>query len=151
MILLWILLGVLSFCFLIGLTPLCVTAIYDSDGPLVYANAGPVRIKLYPRPEKGETAPPKKKKAKTASTTDGTKPKKKLSGGAIDLFRELIGLVIEAQAHVRNKLHIQELTVYLTIGGRGDDPAKAAQLYGVAWAALGNLIPALEQVFVIKK
>ena len=33
----------------------------------------------------------------------------------------------------------------------GDDPCDLATNYGKAWAALGNLIPLLEQVFVIRK
>ena len=150
MTVLWILLGIAAVCLLIGAIPLSVTAIYDGDGPNVTAKAGPVKILLYPRPETGNKSPKKEKKKKSAEAEDTPKKKKKLTGGAIDLFRELIGLVIEAQAHLRNKLHLQELTVYLTLGGLGDDPAKAAKLYGTAWAALGNLIPLLEQVFVIK-
>ena len=33
----------------------------------------------------------------------------------------------------------------------GDDPADLATNYGKAWLALGNLMPLLERVFVIRK
>ena len=33
----------------------------------------------------------------------------------------------------------------------GDDPCDLAINYGKAWAAVGNLVPLLEQIFVIKK
>ena len=33
----------------------------------------------------------------------------------------------------------------------GDDPCDLAVNYGRAWAALGNLMPLLERIFVIKK
>ena len=33
----------------------------------------------------------------------------------------------------------------------GDDPCDLAVNYGKAWAALGNLMPQLERVFIIKK
>ena len=69
----------------------------------------------------------------------------------IPMFRELLGLAIEAQASLRNKLRITELILHLTVGGFGEDPAKPAILYGRAWAALGNLMPLLMQAFRIEK
>ena len=152
MLALWIVLGILAVFWLIGRVPLGVTAVYDENGPRVDATAGPFRIRLYPRPPKD---PAKSKKQKPPKQDKTKEPEQKSQekqplGGQLPLFRKLIGMVLEAQAKVRNKLRIRELTLHLTVGGKGDDPAKAAMLYGSAWAAIGNLMPLLERTFRIE-
>ena len=49
----------------------------------------------------------------------------------------------------RRKLHVRRLELNIVLGG--GDPCDLATNYGKAWAALGNLWPKLEQLFVIKK
>ena len=49
----------------------------------------------------------------------------------------------------RRKLRINQLELKLTMAG--DDPCDLAVNYGRAWAAVGNLMPQLERLFVIKK
>ena len=49
----------------------------------------------------------------------------------------------------RRKLRVNVLELKLILAG--DDPCDLAVNYGKAWAALGNLLPRLERVFVIKK
>lgn len=153
MLALWIVLGILAVFWLIGRVPLGVTAVYDGEGPRVDAVAGPFRIRLYPRPKKDPAKQKKQKKQKAQKKEEKqeTEQREKRSlGGQLPLFRELLGLVLEAQAVFRNKLRIRELTLHLTVGGKGDDPAKAAMLYGSAWAAIGNLLPLLERAFRIE-
>lgn len=118
---------------------------YQESGATVVARLGPVRILLYPRAdtEKTDEAQKKEKPSKEHSTLEPPKPK----GGKLSAFRELLGLIIQAQADLRNKLRIRELTLYLTVGGKGDNPAAAGILTGSAWAALGGLIPLLESSF----
>ena len=53
----------LGILILLAVLPLGVSAIYDSDGPLVKVIAGPVRLTVYPRPKK------QKKKKKSAKKT----------------------------------------------------------------------------------
>lgn len=150
MLALWIVLGILAALGLIGCIPVGVTAVYDERGPRADAVAGPFRIRLYPRPAREEPAPKQKaSKQKKAQETQSAAEKPPL-GGKLPLFRELIGLVLEAQSALRNKLRIRELTLHLTVGGKGDDPAQAAILYGSAWAAIGNLLPLLERAFRIE-
>ena len=56
---------------------------------------------------------------------------------------------MELLGDFRRKLRIKRLELRLIMAG--DDPSNLAMNYGKAWAALGNLIPQLERVFVIKK
>lgn len=76
---------------------------------------------------------------------------KTLIGGNLPLFRELLGLALEAVGRIRRKLEITDLKLYLSLGGFGDDPANAAMLYAKAWAAIGALTPVLENSFTIRK
>ena len=72
-----------------------------------------------------------------------------LSGG-VDGILELLDLGVQTLGDLRRKLRVNELTLYVRIGG-SDDPAKAAMGYGRAWAAIGAITPSLERLFVIKK
>ena len=155
-----ILLCILGLILLLCFVPVGVTAEYSSEGPLVLAHAGPVRLKLIPKKEKSEKGEKpkkekkekkeKKKKDETGEEKEQEKPKKKI-GGMIPMFRELLGLVIPILSRFTNKLRIRELILQLTVGGFGEDPAKQAILYGRAWAALGNLMPVLMKTFRIEK
>ena len=63
---------------------------------------------------------------------------------------QLLDLAFGTLGDLRRKLRVNELTLYVLIGG-ADDPAKAAMGYGRAWAAIGAITPSLERLFVIKK
>ena len=77
------------------------------------------------------------------------KPNPILSGG-VDGILQLLDIVLDTLGDLRRKLRVNELTLYVHIGG-SDDPAKAAMGYGRAWAAIGAITPSLERLFVIKK
>ena len=77
------------------------------------------------------------------------KPNPILSGG-VDGILQLLDIVLDTLGDLRRKLRVNELTLYVRIGG-SDDPAKAAMGYGRAWAAIGAITPSLERLFVIKK
>ena len=49
----------------------------------------------------------------------------------------------------RRKLRLDNLRVKLIMAA--DDPCDLAVNYGRTWAAVGNLLPQLERIFVIKK
>ena len=61
----------------------------------------------------------------------------------------LVDLACDTLGDLRRKLRVEVLVLHVTLGG--SDPAKAAILYGRAWALIGMLNPKLEQLFVIKK
>lgn len=147
MLALWILLGLVLLVVLLGCLPVSVTAEYQMAGATLFARLGPLKIRLYPEKETVRT----EQKPDKALGEKGTTEKKSPKGGKIGPFKELLALVLQAQADFRNKLRIRELTLYLTVGGKGDDPATAGILTGSTWAALGSLIPLLESSFRIEQ
>lgn len=136
----------LAVVILLAVLPLGVSARYDSDGALVYILAGPVRLKVYPRPKKTKDRPqaPKQTEKTTASTQE-----KETSGGSIKDFLPIIRLILELLSDFRRKLRVDRLELNVVLAG--DDPCDLATNYGKAWAALGTLWPQLERLFVIKK
>ena len=102
------------------------------------------------KPEKPKKSPKKQKKSTEAPKTEAApsqQPPKK--GGSLKKFLPLIRLGLDLLDSFRQKLRVDELELNLILAG--DDPCDLALNYGRAWAALGNLIPKLEQYFVIKK
>lgn len=126
--------------------PLGVDAEYSEEGPALKAVAGKLSIPVYPREkkEKKDKRTPKEKKPKDETP----KPKEK-RGGKISFFKELLGTGLGMLGALRRKLRMEQLTLHLTVGGAGDDPAAAAIVYGRAWAAIGGLTPLLEKNFEI--
>ena len=155
----------LGILVLLGILPLGASVKYDADGPLVKVIAGPIRITVYPRdkkpkkekkqkdPESAEKKPEKMAKPapeKETTTQPSTKeePEKK-SGGPITDFLPLLQVALDLLNDFRRKLRVNLLEVKLVMAG--DDPCDLAMNYGRAWTAIGNLLPRLENVLVIKK
>ena len=155
----WIItLGILV---LLAILPLGASVQYDADGPLVKLIAGPVRIKLFPRSKKpkkekkpkeakAEQKPAAKKKS-TRKKTEETKaePEKKKSGGPVTDFLPLLKVALDLLNDFRRKLRVNRLEAKVVMAG--GDPCDLAINYGRAWTAIGNLMPRLEEVLVIKK
>ena len=139
---------------LLAVLPLGVNAVYDGNGPVARLIAGPIRVQIYPSKSKKEekVKKDKKKTEKSANSTEaqktGTKstPKK---GGSVRDFFPLITLLLELLGDFRRKLRVNKLELRIIMAG--DDPCDLAVNYGKAWAALGNLMPQLERLFVIRK
>ena len=155
----------LGILVLLGILPLGASVKYDADGPLVKVIAGPIRITVYPRdkkpkkekkqknPETSEkkpqkTAKPDPKKETTTQPSIKEEPEKK-SGGPITDFLPLLQVALDLLNDFRRKLRVNLLEVKLVMAG--DDPCDLAMNYGRAWTAIGNLLPRLENVLVIKK
>ncbi|MBQ9167676.1 MAG: DUF2953 domain-containing protein [Oscillospiraceae bacterium] len=149
---------VLAVLILLAILPLGAKVRYDSEGFLVRAIAGPIQITLFPRKKKTD----KPDKAKDKKQDDGTelkpqqeqksapKDKKENSkGGSILDFMPLVNVALDFLGDFRRKLRVNYLEMKLVMGG--GDPCDLAVNYGKAWAALGNLMPHLERLFVIKK
>lgn len=155
---------------LLAVLPLGVSVKYDEDGVLLKLIIGPVKITLFPRPKKDQK--PKKKKEKTkekkeepkpepaqqpapeaASPTPDKKPEakqeKKKSGGSVTDFLPLVKTALDMLGAFRRRLRLNVLELKLIMAA--DDPCDLAVNYGRAWAAVGNFLPRLEKVFVIKK
>ena len=76
-------------------------------------------------------------------------PEQKEKGGSLTRFLPLIKLGLRFLGDFRRKLRLDNL--YLRLILAGDDPCDLAVNYGRIWAAVGNLMPRLERLFVIKK
>ena len=138
----------LAVLILILLLPVGIRAVYNEYGAFAWLLIGPVRFLLHPgKPTKrsGKTET-KRSTENFPSKADKTSANK---GGKLTDFLPLAKIVLEALGELRRKLKIKRLEMKLILGG--DDPCDLSIHYGRAWAALGNLMPLLEQVFVIKK
>ena len=158
---LWITLGIFT---LLAILPLGVRVLYDAEGPLVKIVLGPFKLTVFPRPKK-EEKPKKEKKqepkqeAKQESKEENLpkppqappepKPAKEKKGGSLTDFLPFVKLAFDFLGDFRRKLRLNEL--YLRLILASDDPCDLAVNYGKTWTAVGNLIPALERWFVIKK
>ena len=96
-------------------------------------------------------APAEKKQAADTAGTAGTegKTEKKTGGGSVTDFLPLVKTVFDMLGAFRRRLRLNVLEVKVILAG--GDPCDLALNYGRAWAAIGNLQPQLEKIFVIKK
>lgn len=140
----------LAILVLLALLPLGVSVRYDQDGWLVKVITGPMRLTLYPakkrKPKK--QAKPKEEKPAEKNAASASKPQQK-QGGSLSEFLPLVQLAVAFLRDFRRKLRINRLEMRLIMAA--DDPCDLAVNYGRTWAAVGNLIPQLERLFVIKK
>lgn len=139
-------LGILLF---LAILPIGVGFNYDSNGPAVYALAGPFHIALNlsksASEKSGKEAPNKKTKA---TPNDANKASEK-RGGSIKDFMPLVRTGLAFLNQFRRKLRVRRLELNVVLGG--GDPGDLGIQYGRAWASLGNLWPKLEEIFIIKK
>lgn len=147
----------------LSMLPLGASVRYDSDGVCVRVIAGPVKITLFPRPKKRKVSRKTKqkeeqqsKKAAVAQKQESTVQERKQdekaqqkTGGPWTDFLPLVKVGLDMLGAFRRKLRVNVLELKLIMAG--NDPCDLAVNYGKAWAALGNLLPRLERVFVIKK
>ncbi len=145
----------------LAILPLGVRVRYNDTGFLLRVIVGPMKITVFPRkkkPKKQKTEPKKKKTEKKQETTDSgdrppqppkptSEPKEK--GGSLTRFLPLVRLGLKFLGDFRRKLRVDNL--YLRLVLAGDDPCDLAVNYGRVWAAVGNMMPQLERLFVIKK
>ncbi len=157
----WITLGIL---FLLAILPLGVSVHYNAEGAIVRIILGPIKLtvvpakKKPPKEKKKKKEKPKKEKKKTPpkprqvgadAPPPEPKPEKKEEGGSILDFLPLVKTLFDFLGDFRRKLRLDNLQLKLIMAG--GDPYNLALNYGRAWAAVGNLLPKLEQWFVIRK
>ena len=145
----------------LAILPLGVHVRYNDAGFLLRVIAGPVKITVFPRkkkPKKQKTKQKKQKAGKRPESTDSGDtppqppkpvPEPKEKGGSLTRFLPLVKLGLKFLGDFRRKLRVDNLFLRLILAG--DDPCNLAVNYGRAWAAVGNLMPQLERLFVIKK
>ena len=143
----------------LAMLPLGVRIRYSDAGFLLKVIAGPLKITLYPRRKKPKKQKKKQEKQSSENGEPSTgsgqtqpaepAPEQKERGGSLTRFLPLIQLGLRFLGDLRKKLRLDQL--YLRLILAGDDPCDLAVNYGRAWAAVGNLLPQLERLFVIKK
>lgn len=136
---------------LLAVLPVGVSAIYNTYGPLVRLIMGPVKITVYPA-KKEKKEKPKKDKPKTPAKKQQPSIKakeKEQKGGSFTDFLPLVDLILNFLGTFRRKLRVNRLEMKLIMAA--DDPCDLAVNYGKAWAGVGNLMPQLERLFIIKK
>ena len=143
----------LGILVLLAITPVGVLAGYNADGILLRIVAGPVKITILPsrkkekKPKEKAPKPKKEKPAKPKNAAPAAKKEEK--GGSVLDFLPLLQIVFDFLGEFRRKLRVDRLELKLILAG--GDPATLGINYGKAWAAVGNLMPQLERVFVIRK
>ena len=158
--------------FLLAVLPLGVRIRYNSDGLLVRLILGPVKMTVFPVPkkkQKKEKSKAKKSKAekkeasseRTEAAETNPKPlpqppqppkekkKKKERGGSLLDFLPLVKTALDLLNDFRRKLRVDDLYLRLILGS--SDPCDLAVNYSRTWTAVGNLMPQLDRLFVIKK
>jgi len=146
---------------LLAVLPLGVRVKFDSEGPLVKVILGPVKLTVYPLPKKEKKKKKQDKKQETQEENPEEnlpkapqppkqkKAKEKKQGGSLADFIPFVKLLFGFLGDFRRKLRLDHLYLRLILGS--SDPCDLAVNYGKTWAAVGNLLPALETWFVIKK
>lgn len=120
--------------------PIGFRAVYRQDAPGVWLLIGPFKLRVYPKT---------KSKEKPPATKTKSSPKPSQKGGSYKDFQPVISTVTEFLGEFRRKIRVNHLELKMILAG--DDPADLAVNYGRAWIALGNLMPQLERLFIIKK
>ena len=88
-------------------------------------------------------------KDKTASEKNMRPLVEEEKGGSWTDFLPLVEMILDFMGDFRRKLRVNVLEVNLVLAG--GDPCDLAIQYGKYCAAMGNLWPRLEELFVIKK
>lgn len=146
----WIITVVILFA--LAILPLGASVLYNQDGLFAFLILGPLHLKIFPMNKKdtrGKKVNTKPQKKEAVPSGPKKKTKENKSGGSITDFLSLVQIALDFLGDFRRKLRVNRLEMKLTLAG--GDPCDLAVNYGRAWAALGNLLPLLEQVLVIKK
>ena len=139
----------LAVIVILACLPLGVSAKYDDGGPIVRLILGPVRYTIVPEKKKPKKAKAEKETGEKPVAKSEKAPAQKQSGGKVTDFIPIAKIVWELLTECGRKLRINVLELKVVLAG--GDPCDLAVNYGKAWAALGNLVPQLERLFIIKK
>lgn len=144
----WIIaLGILT---LLAMLPLGISVDYSKAGLGVKLHIGPIGFFLYPKKKgKKQEQPERKAEPSQLKASHARGEEKQKAGGSLKDFLPLVKTALELLKDLRRKIRVKEL--YLRLILASSDPADLAMNYGRTWTALGNLMPQLEQLFVIRK
>lgn len=156
--------GIFFVCLLVlAWIPLGIRASYGEAGFEARVIAGPLKITLFPRKNrkrksKNTDSSEKNAQETTKASSEKKRPKTETtekdepgmqSGGSLERFVPWIRLALDFLGALRRKIRLDNLYLHVVLAG--EDPCDLAVNYGRAWAAVGDLLPKLERVFVIGK
>ena len=156
--------GIFFVCLLVlAWIPLGIRVSYGEAGFEARVIAGPVKITLFPRKKRKkkpkttdssektteETTKASSEKKRPKTETTGKDEPGMQSGGSLDRFVPWIRLALDFLGALQRKIRLDNLYLHVVLAG--DDPCDLAVNYGRAWAAVGDLLPKLERIFVIRK
>jgi len=139
---LYVVLAILALLILLLLLRVGVVLEYSDEGFLLEFTVGPFSKRIYPGEEKKK--PEKEKKPAKAPEREKTEKK----GGAMSNFKKTWAFIRQIILRLRRKFRMDELTLHVTAAG--ENPVKVALAYGGVSAAVGMILPVLEQNFNIK-
>lgn len=153
-----------TILFLLAIFPLGAGIRYDENGFAAKLVLGFVKLTVFPLPnwlkslisKKPKETPQQEQQAKPEAKKPEQQPPKKEApqkpqpkGGSWTDFLPFVQLGLNFLSDFRWKLRLNHLVLNINLGGT--DPSTLALVYGNTWAAVGNLLPRLERIFVIKK
>ncbi len=133
---------ILAVLILLSLVRVGGIAEYSAAGFTAKVRIGPVRITVYPVKEKKEKIK-KKKEPKESEENLPSKP-----GGSLVMLKKYLPMLTDTAGRLCRKIQVDRL--YLDLIAAANDPASAAMGYGYANAAVGMILPLLENNFTIK-
>ena len=134
---------VLLCLLLVGFLPLGIRAWYKHGKGSVILMIGPLRLSVYPQKQRRSQ---KNGVKKDGFESHAQAAKKRRS--FMDYF-PIVQLICDFLKDFRTKLRINDLRFKAILAE--DDPCDLSVHYGQAWAAVGNVMPLLENSFTIKK
>lgn len=136
---------ILAALLLLGQIRFGAQVLYSSAGVKLKLKIGPVKITLLPQKEKKrpEKKPKKPKKPKKAAEGPPLGPEE-----IIALVKQALPVALEAAGRLKRKIRVDRL--YLDVAVGGEDPAAAATAYGGLNAAIGMILPLVEQNLHVK-
>ena len=146
-IILWFLFILAALITIVIIFPVGVRVRYQDDALKMWYTIGPIRLLRYPE---DDDAHEKRKNSKINIRTvlnEPIKANRRYDNVIGDFWAEL-KTTLELFWFLRPKLRIKRLVLKLHLAG--EDPAALALQYGGAWAAIGGLLPLLEEAFVLK-
>ncbi len=147
----WAIFGaVILALLLIGQIRLGGGAEYSEEGLVVRLRVGPVWLQLFPKKkEKRKKRDKAVKKAEKKKKKKKEEPPKKKGPGPLRLLKTFLPIVTDTLGRLRRKIRIDRLDLDFIAGG--EDAAKTAMTFGRTNAAMGMLLPILDNTFEIKE
>lgn len=128
---------------LIGQVRVGARAVYGAAGPEVFLRVGAVYKRIFPLKRD------KKQKGKKKRDEGEAGERKEQKGGGFARFKAFLPIIGDTLGRLKSKLSVDLLEIRFTAAS--GDPATTAMMFGGFYAGLGTVLPALENIFKVKK